>query len=88
VHGGVYATLLDSAMGLAAMAARPEDMVVTSGLSVHFLTPVKRGRITAVAEIMLISGRTIMTKGTLTDEVGEACAAATATFRVLTGSTG
>ncbi|HUC93316.1 MAG TPA: PaaI family thioesterase [Paenibacillus sp.] len=83
VHGGVYSTLLDSVMGLAAMAVRPEHTVVTSGLNVHFLAPVRKGRITAVAEVILASGKTIMTKGTLTDESGEVCSAATATFRVL-----
>ncbi len=42
VHGGVTSSLLDNAMGIAVMAARPNDQCVTTNLNVHFVSPLKK----------------------------------------------
>ncbi|MEU9735139.1 PaaI family thioesterase [Streptomyces sp. NPDC048002] len=72
VHGGVYATLLDSAAGCAVQSTLPPGMGYTSlDLTVKFLkritsdtgrvravgTVVSRGRQTAFAEARLLDGR-------------------------------
>ncbi|MBB6669768.1 PaaI family thioesterase [Cohnella nanjingensis] len=83
LHGGVHATLLDSAMGLVAMMARPDVDVVTSNLNLHFTAPAGLGPVAAVAEIAHLSGRMITTQGRLTRPDGTLCAMATASFRVI-----
>ncbi len=83
LHGGVHAALLDSAMGLAAMAARPDDNVVTASLNIHYTAPIEKGKVTAVAEILHMSGKMITAQGTLTDEKNTLCSLATASFRVI-----
>lgn len=45
VHGGVLSSLLDNAMGIVVMMARPEDKVVTTNLNVHFVAPLYEGRL-------------------------------------------
>lgn len=83
LHGGVHTSLLDSAMGLMAMAARPGSDVVTSGLNMHFTAPAGKGKVTAIAEIVHMSARTITTKGSLMNENNILCSMATASFRVI-----
>ncbi|MFC4776908.1 PaaI family thioesterase [Paenibacillus sp. GCM10023252] len=83
MHGGVHATLLDSAMGLLAMIAKPGYDVLTSTLTIHFTSPAKRGKVTASAEIIHQSGRMITMQGSLTDEEGVLCSLATASFRII-----
>ncbi|MEK8129192.1 PaaI family thioesterase [Paenibacillus filicis] len=83
LHGGVSATLLDSAMGLVGMAARPDDTVVTTNLHLHYLAPVKRGTVTVTAEIVHSSRKLITAQGHIYDEQGALCTFGTGTFRVL-----
>lgn len=83
MHGGVHATLLDSAMGILAMTARPGEGVVTSSLNIHFTSPVRIGKVTVIAEILHKSGKTITTQGTLRSDTDTLCAFATASFRVI-----
>jgi uncharacterized protein (TIGR00369 family) len=52
VHGGVLATLVDTAMGLAVRSATGEDDVpATSQLTVTYLRPGKPGRLTVSAQV-------------------------------------
>src|SRR3954465_13041067 len=52
VHGGVLATLVDTAMGLAARSAPGEDDVpATSQLTVTYLRPGKPGPLTVTARV-------------------------------------
>ncbi|KIL35117.1 hypothetical protein SD71_07110 [Cohnella kolymensis] len=83
LHGGVHCGVLDSAMGIAAMVARPNENLVTSNLNIHFTSPVGVGRVSAVAEIVHVSGKMVTAQGTLTDENNNICAMATASFRVI-----
>jgi uncharacterized protein (TIGR00369 family) len=83
LHGGVHSSLLDNAMGLVAMAARPEEKIVTTNLNVHFVAPAHKGKVTVVAEIVHISRKMITAKGTLTKENGDICSFGTGSFRTI-----
>lgn len=85
VHGGVLATLLDSAMGAAAREELGDDAeVATAALSVTYLAPGKIGEELTVRTQVLKPGKTLMM---LTGEVlgpdGTAVAHAVGTFAVL-----
>ncbi|GAA0134362.1 PaaI family thioesterase [Paenibacillus sp. YSY-4.3] len=86
VHGGVYATLVDSAMGLTAMIARPDDSVVTTNLSMNYVAKSEGGRIVVTAEIVHSSRKSISTQAYVRLESGELCAFGTGTFRVINGT--
>lgn len=83
LHGGVHASLADSAMGLAVMSLRPAEQVVTTNLNMQYLASVKQERVTITAEV-LQAGRTMATAcASLHDHRGRLCAYSTATFRLL-----
>jgi len=86
LHGGVHATLLDSAMGLAAMAAKPDDSLVTTNLNIHYLSPVGLGHIRVTGEILHSSRKMVTTQGRVYNAGGELCAFGTGTFRVISRS--
>ncbi|NEW06550.1 PaaI family thioesterase [Paenibacillus sp. SYP-B3998] len=83
VHGGVLSSLLDNAMGIIVMTARPEDKVVTTNLNVHFVAPLKEGRLLVSAEIIHQSRKMITTQGRVTDSEGNLGTMGTGTFRVI-----
>lgn len=83
VHGGVYATMIDSAMGLAAMMARPRENVVTSGLNLHYVAPMESGRMIVTADIAHQSRKTITVQAQARTESGELLALGTGSFRVI-----
>lgn len=84
VHGGVYASLLDNVMGLTAMAARPEQQVVTTNLNIHYMATIREGKAIATAELVHQSRKIITIQGTVADEHGAVCAMGTGSFRVIT----
>ncbi|MFB9273990.1 PaaI family thioesterase [Cohnella cellulosilytica] len=88
LHGGVHATMIDSAMGLAAMIARPNAGVVTTHLNLNYVAPVRSGRILVEAEIVHLSRRTATTQARVRTEDGELLAYGTGTFRMLESQTG
>ncbi|MGW5135805.1 PaaI family thioesterase [Streptomyces sp. NPDC004135] len=70
VHGGVYATLLDSAAGCAVQSALPLGTAYTSiDLNVKFLRPVTvdSGKIRAVGTILNLGRRTALAQAELRD---------------------
>ncbi|MGW4890779.1 PaaI family thioesterase [Kitasatospora sp. NPDC004240] len=70
VHGGVYATLLDSAAGCAVHSMLPEGMGYTSlDLTVKFLRPVTAGtgEIRAVGTVLNSGRRTALAQAELLD---------------------
>lgn len=83
VHGGVLASMLDSAMGLAVMRAYPGRRIVTTNLNVHFVAPMKTGTLTAVAEIAHKSRTTITVQASVTDAAGKLGTIGTGSFRLL-----
>jgi uncharacterized protein (TIGR00369 family) len=82
VHGGVIATLLDSAAGCAVHSVLPLGSGYTSvDLHTTFLraVTVASGRITAEGVVLNRGGRTALAQATLTDERGRLVAHATST---------
>lgn len=82
VHGGVHATLIDSAMGLLAMIAKPEASVVTTNLNLNYVTKAEQGQITVTAELVHASRKSVTTMAYARLDHGEICAFGTGTFRV------
>ena len=82
VHGGVIATLLDSAAGCAVHSVLPLGAGYTSvDLTTRFLRPVtaRSGRITAEGLVLSRGSRTALAQAQLTDERGRLLAHATST---------
>ncbi|MDF6045640.1 PaaI family thioesterase [Streptomyces sp. JH14] len=82
VHGGVYATLLDSAAGCAVQSTLPPGMGYTSlDLTVKFLRPitVDTGRIRSVGTVISSGRRTALAEARLLDEADRPLAHATST---------
>ena len=80
VHGGVFATLLDSACGCAVHTMLPEGVFYTSlDLSVKFLRSVTvgTGPITAEGTVVHLGRRTALAEAKLTDGAGKLYATAT-----------
>ncbi len=79
VHGGVLATLLDSACGCAVHSLLPAGVFYTSlDLTLKFLRPVtiQTGQITAEAGVTHLGRRTALAEGRLTDAAGRLYATA------------
>ncbi|MFD0304965.1 PaaI family thioesterase [Streptomyces sp. NPDC127119] len=80
VHGGVYATLLDSAAGCAVQSLLPEGMAYTSlDLSLKFLRPitVDTGKVRAVGTVLNSGRRTALAQAELLDSTDRLLAHAT-----------
>jgi uncharacterized protein (TIGR00369 family) len=61
VHGGVIASLVDTAAAFAIITSLEQDQTTTTvDLTIHYLRPLLRGRATAQARILRV-GRRIMT---------------------------
>lgn len=82
VHGGVYASVIDSAMGMLAMIAKPEASVVTTNLNMNYVAKAGQGRITTTAELLHSSRKSITAQAFSRLEDGTLCAFGTGTFRV------
>jgi uncharacterized protein (TIGR00369 family) len=86
VHGGVFATLLDSACGCAVHTMLPAGVFYTSlDLSVKFLRPVTvdTGPITAEATVVHLGRRTALAEGQITDAAGKVYVTATSSCLLL-----
>jgi uncharacterized protein (TIGR00369 family) len=88
MHGGVLATLLDSAMGCAVQSALPEGVAYTTlQLAVSYVRPVLPGtrRIRAEGTVLHVGSRTATAEGRVTSEDGKLVAHATTTCLVMQG---
>ncbi|MEL6873712.1 MAG: PaaI family thioesterase [Pseudomonadota bacterium] len=89
VHGGVYMTLLDAAMGHAATYC-PEPghtrRCVTVSLTTHFLSPARQGAMIATGRLESIDNRIAACRGEIHDLAGTLLMAAQASFRYFPGS--
>lgn len=85
LHGGVMASLLDTAMGFAAVTKAPEGFhVVTVQLNMNFTAPAYRGDVlTATGEILHLGKKTAVARGELMNQNGTRIATGTATFMFL-----
>jgi uncharacterized protein (TIGR00369 family) len=82
VHGGLAATLLDSAMGCAVHSLLPEGRAYTTlELKVNFVRPLKHdtGRVQAIGKVIHLGGKVATAEGTLIDRAGKLYAHATTT---------
>ena len=85
VHGGVLATLVDTAMGSAVRSSTgDEDVPATSQLTVTYLRPGKRGTLTVTAEVRK-QGEHLTVCEADVEQDGRALVHAVATFAVLHG---
>ena len=83
VHGGVLATLVDTAMGAAVRSATGEgDVPATSQLTVTYLRPGKPGTVVATAEVRT-QGQHLTVCEADVQQDGKALVHALATFAVL-----
>jgi uncharacterized protein (TIGR00369 family) len=87
LHGGVIATLADSAMGFAfASTLAADESFATLEMKVSFLRPVWRATLTAAAKIVHRGKTTGLVDCRVTDERDRLIAHATSTCLVLRGS--
>jgi uncharacterized protein (TIGR00369 family) len=85
VHGGVLASLLDSALGAAVISSIPKEWwCATISLSVQFLEGARRGRLTAEARVIRRGGRVAFAEGVVRDEGGRLVAAAQGSWHLWT----
>jgi uncharacterized protein (TIGR00369 family) len=86
VHGGVYATLLDSAAGCAVHSLLPAGVGYTSlDLTVKFLRAIglQTGRVRCVGTVTHLGGRTALAEARLTDGSDRLLATATSSILIL-----
>ena len=81
LHGGVYASLIDNAMGLSVLALVGVRSA-TIQMDVHFLGSVSEGRIICRSEVVHRTRRTATAEAKVHDETGNLVAMGTGTFRV------
>jgi uncharacterized protein (TIGR00369 family) len=81
VHGGVIASLVDTAAAFAVSTILAGDEITTTiDLTIHFLRPVTEGRLTATAEVRRAGKRVIVLSVEITDAQGETVATAVTAF--------
>jgi uncharacterized protein (TIGR00369 family) len=81
LHGGVYASLIDNAMGLSVLAL-VGVRTATIQMNVHFLGAVNAGRITCESEVLHRTRRTATAEAKVRDGEGNLVALGTGAFRV------
>jgi len=84
MHGGVYATMLDTA-GWFASAAAHDGWVTTSELTIHFLLPAERTSLRAVGRMVKSGKRQDVAEVHLYDDQDRLIGHAVGTFVVLPG---
>ena len=80
-HGGVAATMIDTAMGIACFTC--DKGVVTLEMNLSFISPVCEGLVYAEGEVIHNGKRTMVCEGRVFDEEGTLCLKATGTFFVV-----
>jgi uncharacterized protein (TIGR00369 family) len=84
VHGGVLATLADTAGGFASFLAAPAgSRVVTIEMKINFLEAVEHGEVRADARVLRLGKTTSVVDCELTDAGGRLVGKALMTFAVL-----
>lgn len=84
MHGGLIATLADTATGLAMLTAlEPGTAHLTTSLGVTFLAPGRAGVVTARGRVLKPGRRFGYAEADVVNEGGDLLARATATFTIL-----
>lgn len=84
LHGGIVATMLDTACGFAASRHYSDDAtaaVVTLSTTVNFIAAPRGGRVTATGRITRAGRSTAFVEGQLADADGRLMATASAIFK-------
>jgi len=86
VHGGVYATAIDTAAFWAAFCELDEGTGITTvDLKVNYLSPVQRGKLTAEGRLIKMGKTLGLAEATVTDDQGRVVAHGTSTVIALPG---
>lgn len=88
LHGGVYMTVVDAAMGQAATWCPVKGHIrrcVTVSLSTSFLSAARGPRIRVVARLESVAARVAVCRAEVIDGDGNVCATAQGTFRYVKG---
>ncbi len=83
IHGGIVATLLDTAGWFAVVAQSKTILVTTSELSIHFLNPTQECALHAEGWVVKAGKRTLIGEMRVSKSDGEVVAIGTGTFVVL-----
>jgi uncharacterized protein (TIGR00369 family) len=80
-HGGVVATLIDSAMAIAIMAMLADgERTVTVDLTIHYLRPVTEGLAKASARVVRAGRKVVTVSAELFDKDEKLAATAISTY--------
>lgn len=81
LHGGVTASLIDTAAAFAIITMLSEgESTATVDLTVHYLRPLLTGRVTARARVLRLGRRLMTVAVDVTDEAGNPAATALTTY--------
>lgn len=81
LHGGVTASLIDTAAAFAIITLLEEgESTATVNLTIHYLRPLAEGRITARARVLRAGRRLLTVSVELKDEAGSLAATALTTY--------
>jgi len=81
VHGGAIASLIDSATAFAIISLlAPKEKVTTVDLTISYLRPLTKGRITAVAKVVRAGRRLLVVSAEVMDNDGKLAATALSTY--------
>jgi len=83
IHGGIMATLLDTAGWFAVAAQSKTILVTTSELSIHFLNPAQECDLHAEGWVVKAGKRTLIGEMRVSKSDGEVAAIGTGTFVVI-----
>ena len=79
VQGGMIAAMLDDTLGPAVFAQAGGTLITTTiDLHLHYIRPVRIGRVTTTARVINIGARIAFVEGKLFDLEGRLCATASA----------
>lgn len=85
VHGGVTASLIDTAAAFAILPLlEPDQSTTTIDLTIHYLRPLLNGRATAHARVLRAGRRLIVVNVEVLDETGNFVATALTSYLRLT----
>ena len=81
VHGGAIASLIDTAMAFAIITLlAPLEKVTTVDLTISYLRPLTKGRITAVAKVVRAGRRLFAVSADVFDDDGKLASTALSTY--------
>ena len=81
VHGGATASLIDTASAFAILSVlEPDETTTTIDLTIHYLRPLTKGRVTAKAVVRRAGRRVVTVSVDVTDEDENLAATALTTY--------